>query len=405
MSLPAFLHPFAPPGRSSYLSIARGRASTVWDTDGKGYLDAMGSLWYANVGHAHPRIVEAITTQAGTLEAYHCFAPFTNPPADALAEAIADRAPMAGGRPRVFFTESGSESVDSAIKLARIAHERAGQPERDLIVSRDRGYHGVTYGGTSAQGLPPNQEGFGPLVPGILQIPQHDLTALERVFEEHGDQMAAFLTEPIQCAGGVFPPMPGYLERVRALCDAHGVFLIHDEVVTGFGRLGTWFGSEALGVKPDMITFAKAVTSGYVPLGGVVVGSAVREPLEADPGWMLRHGHTYSGHPLACAAGLACMQVTEDEGLLDRATELGGRLRRGLDDLVQAGLIQHVRGAGAVFAAVLPDDRDAMMVRDDLLELGVIVRPIANVLALCPPLVMTDDEADRVLEALGQALR
>lgn len=404
MSVPAFLHPFSPPTRESFLSIDRGLGSTVWDTSGRAYLDAMGSLWYANVGHGHPRIVEAIATQAAKLASYHCYAPFTNPPADALAEAIADRAPLSS-RPRVFFTSSGSEAVDAAIKIARVAHEQSGRPHKDLVVSRDRGYHGVTYGGTSAQGLPANQVGFGPLVPDIEQIPQHDTEALERLFSEHGERMAAFLTEPVQCAGGVHPPHPGYLERVRALCDAHDVYLIHDEVVTGFGRLGTWFGSEAVGVEPDLITFAKAVTSGYVPLGGVVVGPAVRGALEADPQWMLRHGHTYSGHPLACATGLACMQVTEDEGLLERASELGVRFRRGLGELVDAGLLRDVRGAGAVYAAVLPEDRDAGMVRDDLLELGVIVRPIADVIAVCPPLVMTDGEADQVVEAIGQSLR
>lgn len=403
MSTPAFLHPFSPTDRASFLSICRGEGSRVFDEQGRSYIDAMGSLWYANVGHGHPRVVEAIASQAAKLASYHCYAPFSNPPADALAEAIQARAPWAAPS-RVFFACSGSESIDAAIKIARIAHEQAGEPHRDLIVSRDRGYHGVTYGGTSAQGLPPNQVGFGPLVPDIRQIPQHDMGALEKVFAEEGHRMAAFLTEPVQCAGGVHPAHPGYLERVRELCDDHGVLLIHDEVVTGFGRLGTWFGSEALGVTPDLITFAKAVTSGYVPLGGVVVGPKVREMLEREPGWMLRHGHTYSGHPLACAAALACLEVTESDGLLDRATVIGERLREGLDRLVERGLLQGARGVGAVWAAVLPPGRDAMVVRDRLLEEGVIVRPIADVLAMCPPLVISDDEVDEVLGAIEAVL-
>ncbi|MCB9663713.1 MAG: aspartate aminotransferase family protein [Alphaproteobacteria bacterium] len=402
MTPPAFLHPFAPPAATSYLSIVRGERSTVWDDQGRPYLDAMASLWYCNVGHGRQEVADAIAAQAATLAGYHCFAPFTNPPADVLSARIAAVAPV--DDPRVALTCSGSESVDTAIKLARMAHERAGQPERDMIVSRSSGYHGVTYGGTSAQGIPPNREGFGPLVPGFVQVPHHDLAALEAVFAEHGPRIAAVITEPLQAAGGVFPAQPGYLAAVRALCDAHGAFLIADEVVCGFGRLGTWFGSEHLGLRPDMITFAKAVTSGYVPLGGVVVGKAVREPLEADATFLLRHGHTYSGHPLACAAALACLDLTESEDLMAAVPRIGGRLEAGLRALQHRGLLREVRGDGAVWGAVVPDGVQAAKVRDRLLTLGVIVRPINDVLAVCPPLVMTDAEVDQVLDAMGTAL-
>lgn len=402
MTVPAFLHPFTPPTREAFLSIVRGEGSLVYDASGKDYVDAMASLWYCNVGHGHPVVVEAIRSQAERLASYHCYAPFTNPAADALATEIAARAPFPDAR--VFFTSSGSEAIDAAIKIARIAHEQAGAPHRDGIASRDKGYHGVTFGGTSAQGLPPNQVGFGPLVPGIVQIDQHDPDALETLFATRGDTLAAVITEPVQCAGGVHPAAPGYLARLRALCDAHGVLLIFDEVVTGFGRLGTWFGSEAVGVTPDLITFAKAVTSGYVPLGGVIVGPKVRAMLEAEPGWILRHGHTYSGHPLACAAGLACLEVAAQQDLLARAPEIGARLVAGLDLFVNQGRLAGHRGAGAVRAAILPSGIGAEPTRDALLDEGVIVRPIGDVLAICPPLVITDGEIDRVLAAFDAAL-
>ena len=190
------------------------------------------------------------------------------------------------------------------MKLARVAHVLAGHPERTLIISRTRGYHGANYGGTSAQGIAPNREGFGPLVADVVQVPADDLEALATLMAERGNEVAAVITEPVQGAGGVFPPTEGYLAGLRRLCDQHGAFLIFDEVITGFGRLGTWFAAHHYGVTPDLMTFAKAVTSGYQPLGGVFVGAAVRPGLEADPAFFLRHGFTYSGHPTACAAGV-----------------------------------------------------------------------------------------------------
>lgn len=403
MTVPAFLHPFSPPARAHYRSIERGEGAFVFDRDGRRYIDGMGALWYANLGHGHPRMLAAISEQAQKLAAYHCFAPFTNAPADALADRLAARAPMPGAR--VFFTSSGSEAVDAAIKIARIAHEQAGEGQRDIVISRVHGYHGVTYGGTSAQGLPPNQAGFGPLVPGVVQVPHDDLDALRGWFEREGDRIAAVLTEPLQGAGGVYPPPPGYLAALRRLCDEHGAFLILDEVICGFGRLGHWFGCQAYDLEPDMVTFAKAVTGGYVPLGGVLVGEEVREPLEADPSWVLRHGHTYSGHPLACAAGLACVDILEEEDLLPRATEIGARLREGLEAGVSEGWLADARGDGAVWAAVLHEGQSAADARDALLEEGVILRPLGGVLAICPPLVIDDPTVDQILSALRRVLQ
>ncbi|GIU91888.1 MAG: aspartate aminotransferase family protein [Acidimicrobiia bacterium] len=400
--LPAFLHPFAPPAKTEFIRIVGGEGAEIWDDRGRRYIDGMASLWYMNVGYGRSEMVEAITRQAEELAAYHTFDPFSNPAAEELADRVARLAPIE--RARVFFTCSGSESVDTAMKLARLAHRLAGRPERTLIISREHGYHGTNFGGTSAQGIPPNREGWGPLVPDVVSVPADDIEATARVFESDGDRVAAVLTEPLQGAGGVYPPREGYLEGLRRLCDRYGAYLILDEVICGFGRLGTWFGAQRYGVVPDMITFAKAVTSGYVPLGGVVVGPRVREPLESTPGFVLRHGYTYSGHPLAAAAGLTALDIIEAESLGRRALDIGARLRDGLEALRADGLVAEVRGDGAVWAVELPADRDAATIRDAALEKGVIFRPLGNALAMCPPLVIGDDQVDRMVDVLAETL-
>ncbi len=399
----AFLHPFCSTTRETFVSIVRGEGATVEDSDGRTYIDGMGSLWYANVGHGRPEIIEAVHAQMQRIEAYHCFEPFTNEPADAVAKEVAALAPMDGAR--VFLTSSGSEAVDSALKLARVAHDLRGEPDRHIVISRSRGYHGVTYGGLSAQGLPGNQEGFGPFVEGMVNLPADDLEAAATLFAERGDEIAAVIAEPVQGAGGVYPPPEGYLEGLRRLCDQHGAYLIFDEVITAFGRLGEWFGAIHFGVTPDLITFAKAVTSGYIPLGGVVVGPAVRAALESDSSYVLKHGHTYSGHPTACAAALANLAILRDDGLLARAPAIGERLGGGLRALRDDGLLADARGAGAVWAAGLRPDQDAATIRNALLELGVIVRPIGtDTLAYCPPLVISDAQVDTLVDTLATAL-
>jgi len=398
-----FLHPFARPARSEFLRIVRGEGAFVFDERGKRYVDAMASLWYMNVGHGHPEMIESIARQLRKLASYHTYEPFSNEPAEELAARIAEIAPME--RPRVFFTSSGSESVDTAIKLARSAQIRARHPERVLIVSREQGYHGTTYGGTSAQGLPANQQGFGPLVPGFVHIPNNDLAAAETIFARHRGEIAAVIAEPVQGAGGVHPPAPGFLDGLRRLCDQHGAYLILDEVICGFGRLGAWFGAERFGVRPDLVTFAKGVSSGYIPLGGVIVSRTICEVLEADESFVLRHGHTYSGHPTACAAGLAALAITRREGLLERALHVGKRLEDGLRSLVRQGLLAEVRGDGAVWAAGLLPGRDAAAVRDAMLQAGVIVRAVnATTVAFCPPLVIGDAEIDSCTETLRNVL-
>jgi adenosylmethionine-8-amino-7-oxononanoate aminotransferase len=402
--LPAFLHPFASPSRSNFISIARGEGATLWDHDGNEYLDAMASLWYCAAGHGRTEIADAVHRQLAALEAYSCFEPFTNAPADELAERVRELTPIDSAR--VFFCESGSEAVDTAMKLARLTHVLDGHPDRTLIISRERGYHGVNFGGTSAQGIAPNRSGWGPLVPDVVQVPSEDVEALSVVMAERSDEIAAVLVEPVQGAGGVYPPPPGYLEDLRRLCDRHGALLIFDEVITGFGRLGTWFAAEHYGVIPDLATFAKAVTSGYQPLGGVVVGARVRSALESDPTYLLRHGYTYSGHAASCAAALANLSIMEREGLLAQAVTLGARLGDGLRALAADGVIDHARGDVAVWAAGLRPDQDAMAVRDAMLARGVITRAIGtDALTFCPPLVTTDAQVDRIVDTLSAVLR
>jgi adenosylmethionine-8-amino-7-oxononanoate aminotransferase len=401
---PAFLHPFTSPARSDFISIVRGEGAIIWDADGREYVDAMASLWYCAAGHGRVEIAEAVALQLGTVAAYSCFEPFTNGPADALAERVAGLTPMEEAR--VFFCDSGSEAIDTAMKLARLTHALSGHPERTVVISRERGYHGVNYGGTSAQGIALNRAGWGPLVPDVVQAPSDDVEALAVMMAERGEHVAAVLVEPVQGAGGVFPPVADYLADLRRLCDRHGALLIFDEVITGFGRLGTWFAAEHYGVVPDLTTFAKAITSGYQPLGGVLVGARVRAALEADPAYLLRHGYTYSGHAGACAAGLANLAIIEREGLVERSRSVGARLGDGLRALAADGTIDHARGDGAVWAAGLRPDQDAPTVRDAMLARGVITRAIGpDTLTFCPPLVTTDDQIDRVVDTLAASAR
>jgi putrescine---pyruvate transaminase len=394
----AFLHPFARPARRDYTVIVRGDGALVWDGDGREYVDAMASLWYCAAGHGRKEIADAVGAQLATLAAYSCFEPFSNQPADDLADRLVGLVPIPDAR--VFLCGSGSEAVDTAIKLARLTHVLAGDTERTLVISRRRGYHGTNLGGTSAQGIEANREGWGPLVPEIVQVPSDDPEPVAVLMADR--PVAAVITEPVQGAGGVYPPPDGYLAELRRLCDRHGALLVFDEVITGFGRLGSWFAADHYGVVPDLMTFAKAVTSGYQPLGGVVVGERVRRSLEADPAYVLRHGYTYSGHPAACAAALANLAIIEREELVERAATVGGRLADGLRALAADGVIAEARGDGAVWAAGLHAGHDAAAVRDRMAELGVITRAIgADTLTFCPPLVVTDAQIDRIVDALA----
>ena len=398
----AFLHPFAKPTREAFIRIDRGEGALVWDSQGRELVDGMASLWYNAIGHGRGEMADAIAAQSLTLGAYSTFDPFTNEPAETLAEELRAIAPTPNAR--IFYTSSGSEAIDSAMKLARIAHVQAGQPQRKLIISRNRGYHGAAYGGTSAQGIAPNKENFGPFVDEVLQVPAEDIEALATLMSQRGNEVAAIITEPVQGAGGVFPAPDGYLQSLRKLCDQHGAYLIFDEVITGYGRTGSWFAAHHYGVSPDLATFAKGITSGYIPLGGVFVGMAPTAALETDPNFFLRHGFTYSGHPTACAAGLKNLEIIRREGLVERAKHIGDRLGGGLQALAADGVVDHARGLGGMWAVGLHPNQDANAIRDHMLDFGhVIVRALNDALVMCPPLVIRDEHIDQLVDAVAAA--
>lgn len=401
MAVPALLHPFAVPAREDYVSLVSGEGATVTDSDGKTYIDGLASLWYVQAGHNCRPIIDAVTAQMNQFATFHTFDRFTNPAADALAERLVDLAPFSDGR--VFLANSGSEAIDTAMKLARAAQTQAGNPDKTLVLSRDRGYHGVNYGGMTAQGLPLNKQGFGALLPDVEQVPADDLEALAMVMAEQGERVAAIIAEPVQGAGGVHPPADGYLEGLRRLCDQHGAYLVFDEVITGFGRLGTWFGADYFGVRPDMITFAKGVCSGYLPVSGVLMDRTVTGPLENDPEWLLRHGYTYSGHPTSAAAALANINVLAD-GVIEQGARAGQRLGEGLKALAADHTIHSARGVGAVWAAQVNEGVDAMAVRESMMERGLIVRGIGDAVAFCPPLVISDEQVDAMVDILADSV-
>ncbi len=404
MSIPTFLHPFASPSRAAddYLSIVSGTGAVVTDADGNDYIDAMASLWYANIGYGRAEMATVIAEQVTRIAGFHTFTSWTNPAVDSLAGTIAGLS--AHDDPRVFFCSSGSEAVDSAMKLARAAQSQAGHPERTVIISRGRGYHGVGYGGTSVSGLPPNQAGFGPFLGDVMTVDPDDLAKIEVALYERRGEVAAVITEPVQGAAGVFPPQDGYLEGLRELCDAHGAYLIFDEVITGFGRLGTWFASQYFGVVPDLTTFAKAVTSGYQPLAGVIVSEKVRAAIEEDEDFVFRHGFTYSGHPAACAAGTENIAILERESLLERVAVIEEKLGGGFRALEADGRVSDVRGTGGMWAIGVPVGSNEVDLATAMLRLGVITRAVPDSLTFCPPLVITDDQLDRVVSVVEEVL-
>ena len=397
------LHSFAKPSSDAFINMVRGDMALLWDDKGNEYIDAIGSLWYCQIGHGRKEMADAIAAQVNTLETYSTFDPFTNPLAEAVATKVASLSPIANSR--VFLCGSGSESIDTAMKIARTAQIQAGHPERSVIITRNRGYHGTNYGGTSAQGLPLNKIGFGTLLEGVIQVDADDIEAMSIAFEQNKGNVAAIIAEPLQGAGGVWPSSTEYLTGLRRLCDDNGAYLIFDEVITGFGRLGEWFGATYYGVTPDMITFAKGVTSGYQPLGGVITCEAINNALATDPTFFLRHGYTYSGHATVCAAALANIAIMEREGLVERAKHIGARIEKGLQALSADGTLTGYRGAGAIWAGKLPDDMDATVVRDAMIKKGVIARSIPGVIAVCPPLVITDQQVDTVLDVLASVVQ
>ena len=402
MAVPGnLIHPFSEPSKpeTDYINIVGAEGSVLTDDNGKQYIDGMASLWYCQVGHGRSEIIEAITEQLRTLVVYSTFDPFTNDRARQAAALIASKSPMPDGR--VFLGCSGSEAIDSALKIARAVQQRRGRSGKQVIVRRTHGYHGTNVGGTSVQGIAPNREGWGDLLPSVVEIPNDNIEEASKLFAERGDDIAAVVCEPVQGAGGVWPPEDGYLQGLRKLCTQHDALLIFDEVITGFGRTGSWFASQTFGVTPDLITFAKGVTSGYQPLSGVILSAAVAEEL-SEPGVLFRSGYTYAGHPVACAAAVANIDLIESEGLVERANHVGKKTVEGFDALVADGMITGYRGVGGMWAADV--GRDTAGIKQAMLEAGVVVRGVGDAVIWCPPLIITDDQIGIFIETLEKVL-
>jgi putrescine aminotransferase len=403
----AFWHPFANMSavRERSLNIVRGEGALVWDDAGREYVDATGALWFCNIGHGRTELAEAAAKQMRELASYHTFGAFTNPPAEELAHRVASLAPLDDAK--VFITAGGgSDAIDTAAKLARAYWHVSGRPDKQIVISRNLAYHGVNAYGTSLGGIPANAVLFGRLVTDVEQVPWDDAEALAAAIERAGaDRVAAFVCEPVVGAGGVLPPPDGYLDRVAEICSANDVLFVADEVITGFGRLGEWFGSERYGITPDLITAAKGITSGYLPLGAVIASARVAEPFW-QPGAteLLRHGYTYSGHATACAVALANIDVIESEGLLERVRSLEPVLDSKLRPLEEHDLVDEVRTVGLLGAVEIKDGH-ADRVAADALERGVIVRPLRSAaLQISPPFVIDEAQLGRVADVIRECL-
>jgi adenosylmethionine-8-amino-7-oxononanoate aminotransferase len=397
-----FWHPFAAMGavRGAELVLVGGDDVWVDDEHGRRYLDATASLWCVNVGHGRTEIADAVHRQMGALATYQTFGDFSNVPARELTDRLARLAPVPGAT--VFLGNGGGDAIDTAAKLAREYFARTGEPERTVLVSRRHSYHGTHGFGTALAGMPANRLA-APFVPDVVTVPHDDTAALEEVLA--GGGVAAFLAEPVIGAGGVLPPPPGYLEEAAAVCRRHGVLFVADSVICGFGRLGDWFGVERFGLEPDMIVFAKGVTSGYLPLGGLVVHERVASPFWAEGSAPFRHGATYSGHPTTCAAALANLDILEREDLLGRARVLEGELHAALSTLGDHPCVTEVRGGVGVLGALELDPALAPpTVARAARERGVLVRPMTSALGFSPPLTARPEHLDQLVEAVRGAL-
>jgi putrescine aminotransferase len=394
-------------GRVVFVS---GEGAHLTDSEGRRYFDASGGLWYNAVGHGRERIAEAVAAQARKLAATTCFDVYASDVTLAVADRVAELAPMECAR--VFLTSGGSDGIDSAGKIIRRYFALRGEPEKTVFISREGAYHGMHAYGTSLAGIPGNRDGWGPLVREVEQVTAFNAEALEEKIREVGaERVGAFFAEPVIGAGGVFPPPEGYLQAVREVCDRHGVLLVCDEVVTGVGRLGRWTASERFGVVPDLLVLAKILTSGYQPLGAVVVGREVAEPFFAGDGAWLKHGYTYSGHATACAAAVANLEIIEEERLVDRVAELEPAVARLLGPLAEVDGISEVRTVGLLAGVQLdapwfeergvPLAEAAVAVR----ERGQLSRLLASgALQFSPPFVSTEEEIAGFAEAVADAL-
>jgi adenosylmethionine-8-amino-7-oxononanoate aminotransferase len=410
----SFWHPFADMHAveaNGATTLVRGDGAYVVDDGGRRYLDATASLWYCNVGWGRTEIAEAAAAQMRALPTYSAFGDLTNRPAEALAARVASLAPVEGSK--VFLTSGGSDSIDTATKMARRYWQLRGEPERTVLIRRERAYHGMHTAGTSLAGIPANATGHGELIEDVTEVPWDDADALRGAIEAEGpERVAAFFCEPVIGAGGVFPPPPGYLTAAREVCRELGVLFVADEVITGFGRVGDWFASNRFELDPDIVTYAKGITSGYLPMGGVIAAPLVWEPFWAETAGAWRHGYTYSGHATVAAAALANLDIMEREGLCERALKLEAPLLEALQPLAAHELVEEVRGGVGILAAV--NLRTELVAEDPELparvgmacrDAGMLVRPlVAGAIAVSPPLVVGDEEIAAIAEAFRVGL-
>jgi beta-alanine--pyruvate transaminase len=408
--------------------IASAEGMHYTTVDGRKVLDGSAGLWCVNAGHGRRQIAAAVERQLTTLDYAPSFQ-IGHPIAFDFAERLAAIAP--GGLDRVFFTNSGSESVDTALKIALAYHRAAGQATRTRLIGRERGYHGVGFGGMSVGGMVNNRRAFPTHLPGVDHIRHtHDLARnafskglpahgaeladdVERLVALHGaDTIAAVIVEPVAGSTGVLIPPQGYLQRLRALCDKHGILLIFDEVITGFGRLGTPFATDYFGVTPDLVTSAKGITNGAVPMGAVFASRQIHDALMTGPANQVElfHGYTYSAHPVACAAGIATLDIYKDEGLLTRGASLTDHWQDALHALRGQPNVIDVRAIGLVAGIELSSRPDAVGARGydvmvDCFNHGLVLRNSGDSLAMSPPLIVERAQIDDMVSILGDALK
>jgi adenosylmethionine-8-amino-7-oxononanoate aminotransferase len=418
------IHPHRQAGATDSLIVVRGEGCRIWDAAGNEYLDTAAGLALTQVGHGRAELAEAAAAQMRELEYYPSFWEFANPRAIELAARLASLAP--GDLPKVFFTSGGSEGIEVAARMARLYHHERGEPGRTVLLARRCAYHGVGYGSGSLTGFDDYHAGFAPMLPDV-----HHLTPpwsyrtelfggedptdfcvreLQRAIDELGaDRIAAFVGEPVMGVAGMVTPPADYWPRVVEVLRSHGILVLADEVICAYGRTGRWFASERYGIEPDIVVSAKGITSGYVPLGAVLVSDEVARHLDlgAD-GFPI--GYTYTGHPTACAVALANLDIIEREGLVERAEDLGTRLLAELEPLTELAVVGEVRGAGLMLALELVRETPlgpeigAVASRELRERHGLIVRAHETVLSLSPPLVIADDEVERIVGGLQDTL-
>jgi putrescine aminotransferase len=411
--------------------ITRAEGVYVFDADGNKILDGMSGLWCVNAGYGQQSLIDAATRQLKELPYYNNFFQCAHPPSIELAALLQEVSPPQINR--VFFAGSGSESNDTVVRMVRTYWDLMGQPQRHTIISRRNAYHGSTVAAASLGGMKPMHRQSGLPIPGIEHIDQpywfgsdrslspdefglRTARALEEKINEIGvDKVAAFIGEPVQGAGGVIIPPDSYWPEIQRICDEYGILLISDEVITGFGRLGQWFGADYYGTRPDLMSFAKGVTSGYLPLGGVLVGDRVADVM-IDKGGEFFHGYTYSGHPVACAVAIANIRLIQEQGLVERVrNDIGPYLQQRWRKLGEHPLVGETRMVGLMGALELvaskdtlerfPEKRGAGIVcRDIFVENGLVLRAVGDTMVCAPPLVLTHEEADELIDKTWRCL-